>query len=697
MADALRTLATNRRTVVIMHNRKTTPIIISRHAVRQMYRVVLPYLQEGLECGGHLYGTRVQVAGQSLTFVMAAGTPGPQAECTPTSFTSDAVHGEQWLRTIEHIWSDFPWELIGEFHVHPMPLHALSSTDLAALKDATADGPYLAILLSNAGERLRLQTFCAQQNARGTATIHKFAYRIDEELCQGLVGPNGKPRAPIAIPKSQKKTLSQAAAHLRRQGFVVEPITTTCGTCAMMYDPAVPDNLIAIEPRDRGETVGLVMHVRNKDGWHDQPRIISNAFDERSLVTYITHCLSSSTTAIALSHPECDDMARSDAWRVFLPQTLIDELAEQPALIQGSLRADEDWISLDSIVPIDSRPKAECIFATWNHQREGHPELIRHDDGWQLHHGERQIPVEVWDPADAGTRQHGLVELTRLQNTRAGLIGLGSMGSRLAITLAASGAGVFGADQGYFKAANAYPRYPYQRPLHQLVGRAKTDLLRQLEGEVLGSTLISTWHGNVVNSDAFEQHLLEFQPDLLIVSTDTLDSRRDIGAMARAHGIAQLHVGFADAAASVELAYYGTAEDDPCPICRYGQQSQGSGAALRPSSQMYAADTANDQLAVSALHASIALGAAVVGRTVIDLLAAPTIAEGVARTFRMDDQCGNLIWFSHQGDNWIFDDSLHKVVATIEKWSACPICGSGTPVEDIAEFKHAREEVRHDS
>ncbi|TVQ55443.1 MAG: hypothetical protein EA377_03405 [Phycisphaerales bacterium] len=681
-----------------MANSELPEVIISQHAATQMYRVAHPYLHRGLECGGHLYGARVQVAGQTMTFVMAAGTPGPKAVCTPASFTSDALHGEQWLRTLEHVWPDFPWVVIGEGHVHPMPLHRLSGIDIMALEDAAADGPYLAILLSNTGERLRLQAFISEVGPTGSASVRQATCRIDEELCQGLANLDDKAVAPISIPRAQQKVLRHASVNLRRQGLVVEPIVTSHGRTVMMYDPSSPDNLVALEPRKREGRTIWALHARSSSGWQDEPRIVSDSFDEESLVTYITHCLSSSTTVLAPSHPEIDVLARCDSWHVLLPQSLINELAEQPALIQASLRADEHWLSLDSIAPIDSGSKSDCPVVTWNHQREGYPELVRNEDGWQLNHGEQQTPVAVWNPADAGTRQQGLTALSRLQSKRVGLIGLGSMGSRLALHLAACDVQVLGADEGRFKAANAYPRYPYQRPLHQLVGRTKADILRQVEGEVLGSKLITTWHGNVVNDSVFEQHLLEFQPDLLIVSTDTLDSRRDIGALARCNGISQLHVGFADAAASVELAYYGTEERDPCPICRYGQQSQGgNGAALRPSSQMYAADTANDQMAVSALHASIELGAAVVSRTVVDLLAAPSIAEGVARTFRMGGQSGNLIWFSHQPDSWIFEDSLHKIVATIEKWSACPICGSGTHAQDISEINRASEEVRHDA
>lgn len=618
-------------------------VIILPSVAHYLRSVCRPYAAIGVECGGHLFGRRQRVCNEEEVFVVvSASGVGVNSVCESNRFQSDAHHANRALNLLQKCLPRLKCEVLGEWHLHPMALHQLSDTDDQALSEAVHDtDPYVAVLLSQDTEDLRCQAFIAERTGAG-ARVSTAALIDDDSEFEASLG-EGANR--ISMLTDQFCRLHGELWNTISDGGLVDVLPAPGGFLCLVH--GTDGTIFGVAP-DHGSGIPTTYAWAGAD-W--QALGHSTSADHPLLARVL----------VALAELERGDI-EPEPWRVQAPTELLDSLTDEPRRLSASVRTDERWIALDD---------GGDQIVHW--KEPGELQLVPGRDGFFLHHADGTAPVHAWDPGDAGVRERAVGPSARVDGARIAVVGLGSIGSRLALRAAAMGIQVLGFDNGRFKAANAWPRYPYMCDLSSLVGRRKADLVQQQERLSLGTSNIKTADVDIcANNEIVEYELRSFAPDLLIACTDTWDSRIDMAAIGRRLGVAQLHIGFSDAAKSIEIGYFGVGEDDPCPGCRLVGDGAGTQQSLRRQSRNYGSDPAG----VPALNANIEFGAAAAFRLVVGLLA-ENQSDAIERWFCSGDARGNLIWLSAEPETWITEDAFQVVIARVAKNPECPICARG--------------------
>ncbi len=200
-----------------------------------------------------------------------------------------------------------------------------------------------------------------------------------------------------------------------------------------------------------------------------------------------------------------------------------------------------------AVTAIVSQKDVRCYFA-----REGEIKPVKH---------------VLIDPANSiYERNAGLTETSVLRDKSVTLVGCGSLGSTLAMSLARAGVGTF-----YLFDCDRLS--PVNIARHQAglrdLGREKTAVLRDLIHGTNPVIDVDTCALDIVNSekgfDTFQE--AASRSDLLICTTDTDDSRLLVNEFAVEHGVKAVQAGLSERAAIGIVHLYDPASGEACWQC----------------------------------------------------------------------------------------------------------------------------------
>lgn len=284
--------------------------------------------------------------------------------------------------------------------------------------------------------------------------------------------------------------------------------------------------------------------------------------------------------------------------------------------------------------------------------------------------GPTELEIVVVDPARYLDRFRSLPHAAAVSGKSVCVVGLGSVGSDLGARLARLGLRVIGIDPDVLMVENLV-RWGLHVSVGSEIGRPKArvwedHLRRSVPGaDVAGQVL------DVVRDEHRFANLLQTEaPELLVVATDTADSRRVAAAEAATFRVPSLFVALSDEAASVRIEVVDPATSGPCHGCTTLAEG-GSGA--RHTRDRYAIEqSAKHAQGVPALPIDIAIGTAVATRVALSLVA----GEDWTTLFRRGEQRGTVLYMSLRPDTWVFDEAWDRMVVSFERQPDCPVCAS---------------------
>lgn len=284
--------------------------------------------------------------------------------------------------------------------------------------------------------------------------------------------------------------------------------------------------------------------------------------------------------------------------------------------------------------------------------------------------------VLVVDLDEYAVRTRGIATAASVRGKTILLVGSGSIGSRVGWELSRlSGVRVVAADRDVVDVHTPARWFGPTLPVELLVGEAKAPAWAA--GAAASSAPTSTVEGIRVSlmddsGHAFARLLADVRPDVMVVSTDTRDTRVLAASLARELGIPTLFAGLSDGAESGMIQIQGAST--PCWLCANRDELVRSQAALTDRSMQYGTEStaANETAGVPALSVNIALTAAVTAKLAVVLLAGepwqPYFRDSAGRT-------GTVLALSACPESWIFSSFLQTVVFEVKPDPACAICG----------------------
>lgn len=297
-----------------------------------------------------------------------------------------------------------------------------------------------------------------------------------------------------------------------------------------------------------------------------------------------------------------------------------------------------------------------------------------------LARGAAATPLDLPDPANDNAAQHkidperyrarlrGVPGAEALSRCSAVVVGLGSLGSAIGAGLCRVGVAVHGCDPQRLEPENLIRWGLVVRP-EEALGQHKAQVFRQLlEAAVPGARVEGHALDVVQDARAFAALLRFVKPDLLIVATDTRDSRRAVNALALEQRIPALFVALSDGAASARLEL--VEPPGPCHLCALAAEQPLALLRERASRRPYGVDTL-EPAAVPALPADVAIAAALATRVALLRLS----GQDVPGFLKNGEQRGNVAFFSLRPDHWVFDEAWQRLCYQVERRPYCPACG----------------------
>lgn len=288
--------------------------------------------------------------------------------------------------------------------------------------------------------------------------------------------------------------------------------------------------------------------------------------------------------------------------------------------------------------------------------------------------GDTTARVVVVDPSAYRDRIRALPGADALAATRVVVVGLGSVGSSIGASLARCGVEVIGCDPDRLDVSNLV-RWGLAAGVKH-VGRHKSAVWAEIvSGSVVDAKV--TGHPLDVVRDAgrFDALIRDTRPHLLIVTTDTADSRRNVNAIAARHGVRTLYVALSDHASSARFEVVDDAAVGPCHLCSTASETALTGESTyggRHSNTPYAGEDAEpEQVAVPALPANVSLANAYATRIALNVLA----GRPWEPFFTRGEQRGNVMFLALEPGWWLFDAPLDRLTYAPERHPECPVCG----------------------
>ncbi|GMV42986.1 MAG: hypothetical protein AMXMBFR64_47020 [Myxococcales bacterium] len=280
------------------------------------------------------------------------------------------------------------------------------------------------------------------------------------------------------------------------------------------------------------------------------------------------------------------------------------------------------------------------------------------------------IDVVVVDESKYLDRVRGVPGADALSSKTVVVVGTGSVGSDLATRLARLGLAVHAVDPERLETENLVRWGLMVSP--SSVGRRKALVWRDAVRASVPGARVEGHALNVVrDAVAFSDLLQTARPDLVVVATDTRDSRAVVNGLAARLGFPTLYVAFSDLAASVRIELVTDAAKGPCHLCSTYAEG-GRHAPVRGSLQPYAVETAPAR-GVPALPVNVTLGTAIAARLALVFVSGAPVDPW----FSHGEQRGNLMFVTMEPETWVFEEPLDRLVVQAERWPECPVCGGG--------------------
>ena len=302
----------------------------------------------------------------------------------------------------------------------------------------------------------------------------------------------------------------------------------------------------------------------------------------------------------------------------------------------------------------------------------------------------QQSDVLIYDPADYHSRHRSMAISQKLKGKRVAVVGVGSLGGKIAKDLAKHGVELFLFDMDTIEIENPY-RLNLGLPLELLIGRDKCSAT---EEDILAAVPDASIHTYTMDIAAkrkeFDNLIGTIRPDAIVLSVDTRDGTQQANATARHHGIPLFQAVLSDGAETGQIRYVNI---DPAGACLLCLDTGNTTADISDSRRQYAEEQSPAQKAVPALSVDTTIIASIACKLVMTYLA----GEDVRRYFTVtgsEGKCeGDVMWISTTPETWITEDFLQKVVARVEKNPKCPGCW--TPdLEAMRKKQQERRETR---
>jgi ThiF family len=292
--------------------------------------------------------------------------------------------------------------------------------------------------------------------------------------------------------------------------------------------------------------------------------------------------------------------------------------------------------------------------------------------------------IAYFDISDYDKRNRGLVHSVESQGKQVLIVGAGSGGSRQAAALARHGVFASIVDCAFLEIHNGY-RWGIPVVPELAVGRSKAFLAKELLDATIPGANISAYHLDFsAEFPIFEGLAQERKYDLLIVTTDTLNSHRDAMLLAYRQEIPILYVLLGDKAESGMIAYY-PAGADFCHLC-FSASAQDMQLSVKKDNKQYGIEAEEEQHGVPALSVDIDIVNSIGAKIALAVLA----EEDAGKYFEVFGNTGNILFFSTKPDAWIMEDAFQKICLTVEKNPTCPLCGE--PDLERIRQKHEKPE-----
>lgn len=284
----------------------------------------------------------------------------------------------------------------------------------------------------------------------------------------------------------------------------------------------------------------------------------------------------------------------------------------------------------------------------------------------------KEFDLEIFDTKDYDKRNRGLILSKKLKDKKALFVSCGSVNSLIAQEFAKHGITVHITDPDYLEVHNAY-RWGIQECPELLVGRAKVHAFADRMESICPSAKVIPYVKDFCKETGFFDNLLqEVKPELIIVATDTQDSRTVTNSIAYPLGIPVMYVALSDEAASGEIEIVTGKSNEPCYLCRHMAVSNDkSQVKLRSTNEQYRIDTTREQAGVPALSVDIGIVSYIATKIALVMISGGDVREYMKNFGNM----GTLMWFSTRPDTWILEDFAQKVVARVLRNKNCPVCG----------------------
>jgi len=289
-----------------------------------------------------------------------------------------------------------------------------------------------------------------------------------------------------------------------------------------------------------------------------------------------------------------------------------------------------------------------------------------------------RLRVVVRDPARYRDRVLALPDADAIADRTVLIVGLGSVGSDLGARLARLGVRVVGVDHDHLAVENLI-RWGLVVPLSQ-VGRAKARVFAETLTRLVPGARVEGHRMQIVGQAAeFDRLLAGVRPDLLVVATDTRDSRIAVNAAAGRHGLPALYIALADGASSVRIEVVADARRGPCHLCSSAAETGPGSFAdeARSATTPYATGVDSSSEAVPALPVDVGIGTALASRIALTMLA----GGDPSPWFRHGEQHGNVLFVALRPDTWVLTEAWQRLSYAPERQPGCPVCG-GEPGPD---------------
>ena len=254
----------------------------------------------------------------------------------------------------------------------------------------------------------------------------------------------------------------------------------------------------------------------------------------------------------------------------------------------------------------------------------------------------KKIDIKIFDIEDYNLRNKSEVLSQKAHSKKVLLVSSGSVNSRIGYELAKHGVEIAITDPDYLDIANPY-RWGIQQPPEFFVGRPKTIAFKEGIEQTIPNAKVAAFTKDFCKEIAFfDKFVDKWQPDLIVIATDTEDSRRDTNSLALSKGIPVLYIGLSDKAESGQIIYISGKKEDPCYFCFKGN-NEDNPFTFRSTNKQYGIDS-NEQRAVPALSIDINIISDIATKLAMVIIA----GEDVTQYFKQFDNKGDILWFSTQ-------------------------------------------------